>query len=79
MSDLLTNELENKITIRIKNKRDTETNLKFTSVSINIEGPSSISENNITPGDSEKLYLELCKDFFAPNKKVSYTLNLKKI
>ena len=79
MSDLLKNELENKITIRIKNKRDIETNLKFTSVSINIEGPSSISENNITPGDSEKLYLELCKDFFAPNKKVSYTLNLKKI
>ena len=80
MSDLLKNEPENIITIRIKNKHDTETNLKFTGVSINIEGPPSVSENNITPGESEKLYLDLCKDFFAPNKKVlMYFKNKKKL
>ena len=71
-----TNEPENIITIRIKNKHDAETNLKFTSVSINIEGPSSVSENN--HGESEKLYLELCKNFFAPNKKVLYYFKSKK-
>ena len=78
MSDLLKNEPENIITIRIKNKRDTESKLKFTAVSINIEGPSSVLENNITPGESEKLYLDLCKDFFTPNKKVLMYFKSKK-
>lgn len=59
------NELGNKITIRIKNKRDTGTNFKtkeefkFTGVSISIEGPTSISENVITKKEAEELCMAL--------------------
>jgi hypothetical protein len=61
------NELGNKITIRIKNKKDTGTNFKtkeefkFTGVSISIEGPTSVSENVITKHEAEELYMALEK------------------
>ena len=68
------NELGNKITIKIKNKRDTGTNfkskeeIKFTGVSISIEGPSSVSENVITNQEAEELYLALDKFLFESEK-----------
>jgi hypothetical protein len=68
------NELGNKITIRIKNKRDKGTNFKtkeefkFTGVSISIEGPSSVSENVITNQEAEELYLALDKFLFESKK-----------
>ena len=68
------NELGNKITIRIKNKRDTGTNFKtkeefkFTGVSISIEGPTSVSENVITNKEAEELYMALDKFLFKGGK-----------
>lgn len=68
------NELDNKIIIRIKNKRDkginfeTKEEIKFTGVSITIEGPSSISENVITQKEAEELYLALDKFLFKSKK-----------
>ena len=61
------NEIGNKITIRIKNKKDTGKNFKtqeefkFTGVSISIEGPTSVSENVITKNEAEELYMALDK------------------
>ena len=55
------NEIGNKIIIKIKTKRDTGTNfetkekIKFSGVSISIEGPESVSENIITREEAEEL------------------------
>lgn len=68
MSTNFTNEIGNDIKIKIKNKKDTGTNyktkkkIKFTGVSICIQGPTSISENIITRDEAEKLY-ECLKQF----------------
>jgi len=70
IKSIFKNELENKITIRIKNQRDTGTNFKtkekfkFTGVSISIEGPTSVSENVITKKEAEELYMALDKFLF---------------
>ena len=75
IKSVFNNELGNKITIRIKNKRDTGTNFKtkeefkFTGVSISIEGPSSVSENVITNQEAEELYMALDKFLFDGEKK----------
>ena len=75
IKSIFKNELGNKITIRIKNKRDTGTNFKtkeefkFTGVSISIEGPSSVSENVITNQEAEELYMALDKFLFEGQKK----------
>ena len=67
------NELDNKITIKIKNQRAKGTNFKtkeefkFTGVSISIEGPESVSENIITNQEAEELYLVLNKFLFGKN------------
>jgi len=59
------NELGNKIKIKIKNKKDTGINHKtkekftFTGISINIQGPTSESENVITKQEAEELYYSL--------------------
>ncbi len=78
IKSIFKNELGNKITIRIKNKRDTGTNFKtkeefkFTGVSISIEGPTSVSENVITNQEAEELYMALDKFLFEgeKNKKI---------
>ena len=63
------NEIGNKIKIKIKNKKDTGINnktkekVKFTGISISIQGPTSISENIITQKEAEILY-ECLKKFF---------------
>jgi hypothetical protein len=68
------NELENKIKIKIKNKKDTGVNyktqqkIKFDSVSISISGPTSVSENVITYKEASELYLALQKFFDTNNK-----------
>jgi hypothetical protein len=75
IKSIFKNELGNKITIIIKNKRDTGTNFKtkeefkFTGVSISIEGPSSVSENVITNQEAEELYMALDKFLFDGEKK----------
>ena len=69
-----TNELENKIKIKIKNKKDTGVNyktqqkIKFDGVSISITGPTSVSENVITYKEATELYLALQKFFDTNNK-----------
>ena len=69
-----TNELGNKIKIKIKNKKDTGVNyktqqkIKFDSVSISISGPTSVSENVITYKEASELYLALQKFFDTNNK-----------
>lgn len=60
-----TNELENKIKIKIKNQKDsgvnykTQQKIKFDGISISIIGPTSISENVITYKEATELYLAL--------------------
>jgi hypothetical protein len=69
-----TNELGNKIKIKIKNKKDTGVNykthqkIKFDGVSISIIGPTSISDNIITYKEATELYLALQKFFDTNNK-----------
>ena len=64
------NELGNNIRIKIKSKKESGTNfqskekIKFTGVSISIEGPESVSENIITRQEAEELYLTLDKFLF---------------
>jgi hypothetical protein len=60
-----TNELDNKIKIKIKNQKDTGVNsktkqkIKFHGISISIIGPTSVSENIITYKEATELYLAL--------------------
>ena len=60
-----TNELDNKIKIKIKNQKDTGVNsktkqkIKFDGISISIIGPTSVSENIITYKEATELYLAL--------------------
>ena len=62
-----TNELGNKITIKIKNYKDNGINYKtkekihFDGVSMSIIGPSSMAENIITYKEAEELYYALKK------------------
>jgi hypothetical protein len=62
-----TNELDNKIKIKIKNQKDTGVNsktkqkIKFDGISISIIGPTSVSENIITYKEATELYLALQK------------------
>ena len=62
-----TNELDNKIKIKIKNQKDTGVNsktkekIKFDGISISIIGPTSVSENIITYKEATELYLALRK------------------
>jgi hypothetical protein len=69
-----TNELGNKIKIKIKNKKDTGVNyktqqkIKFDGISISITGPTSVSENVITYKEATELYLSL-HNFFDTNNK----------
>ena len=62
-----TNELDNKIKIKIKNQKDTGVNsktkekIKFDGISISIIGPTSVSENIITYKEATELYLSLRK------------------
>jgi len=64
-----TNELENKIKIKIKNQKDfgvnykTQQKIKFDGISISIIGPTSLSENIITYKEATELYLALEKFF----------------
>jgi hypothetical protein len=63
------NEIGNKIKIKIKNEKDVGVNYKtkekipFTGVSIAMFGPTSVSENVVTPQEAEELYLALHKFF----------------
>jgi hypothetical protein len=62
-----TNELENKIKIKIKNQKDsgvnykTQQKIKFDGISISIIGPTSVSENVITYKEAIELNLALQK------------------
>jgi hypothetical protein len=57
-----TNELENKIKIKIKNQQDlgvnykTQQKIKFNGISISIIGPTSVSENVITLEEAIQLH-----------------------
>ena len=59
------NELDNKIKIKIKNKKDigvnskTKEKINFKGVSISIKGPTSESENIITMKEAKELYKTL--------------------
>jgi hypothetical protein len=58
------NELTNKITIKIKKTKDTFTDKtgethKFNAVSVQLIGPTSMSENIITYKEAEELYTGL--------------------
>ena len=67
------NELNNKITLKIKNVKDsnknskTENKYKFDAVNIQLIGPTSMSENIITYKEAEELYKGL-KEYLSKNK-----------
>jgi len=67
------NEINNKITLKIKNVKDSNKNnktkneYKFDAVNIQLIGPTSMSENIITYKEAEELYLGL-KDFLSKNE-----------
>lgn len=71
------NEINNKITLKIKNVKDTNKNhktkneYKFDAVNIQLTGPTSISENIITYKEAEELYIGL-KDFLSKNKMITF-------
>ena len=71
------NEINNKITLKIKNVKDTNKNYKtkneykFDAVNIQLTGPTSVSENIITYKEAEELYLGL-KDFLGKNKMITF-------
>jgi hypothetical protein len=65
ITTVFTNELDNKIKIKIKNQKDTGVNSKtnqkiqFDGISISIISPTSVSENIITYKEATELYLAL--------------------
>ena len=67
------NEINNKITLKIKNVKDSNKNnktkneYKFDAVNIQLIGPTSMSENIITYKEAEELYSGL-KEFLSKNK-----------
>ena len=67
------NEIGNKITVKIKNVKDTGVNhktsdkYKFDAVNIQLIGPTSMSENTITYKEAKEMYKGL-KIFFKNNK-----------
>ena len=67
------NEINNKITLKIKNVKDSNKNsktkneYKFDAVNIQLIGPTSMSENIITYKEAEELYLGL-KNFLSKNE-----------
>ena len=70
IEDNFVNELGNKITIKVKNKKDTGTNYKtgkehkFTGVSISIIGPTSETENVVTREEAIHLLNALQEHLF---------------
>lgn len=68
-----TNELGNKIKIKIKKQKDTGVNyktqqkIKFDGISISIIGPASESENVITYKEAKELYSSLQKFLYTKN------------
>ena len=67
------NEIGNKITVKIKNVKDTGVNhktsdkYKFDAVNIKLIGPTSVSDNTITYKEAKQIYKGLGK-FFKNNK-----------
>jgi len=67
------NEIDNKITVKIKNVKDTGVNhktgykYKFDAVNIQLIGPTSMSENIITYKEAKEIYQGL-SIFFKDNK-----------
>ena len=67
------NEIDNKISVKIKNVKDTGTNhktgdkYKFDAVNIQLIGPTSTLENTITYKEAKEIYKGL-NIFFKDNK-----------
>ena len=67
------NEIDNKITVKIKNVKETGVNhktgnkYKFDAVNLQLIGPTSMSGNIITYKEAEEIYKGL-SEFFKDNK-----------